>query len=131
MSETFVIALENRVGELGRVACALERRGVALEQLAGKGTGARLCGRIATRDGAVTREVLEALGVPYISGEALHVETEDLPDAVGKLTRPLREAGIAVGDTLVVGRRDGRIRVALGVPDATEAWRALVQEGER
>ncbi len=125
MGRPFVIQLENRVGELAHLTRALAIRGVNIEHVVGTSAGDKMCARITTDDDALTREVLRSLDLPFVEGDALHVEVEDRPGGIAALTERLAAAGVNVTGILTVGRRHGMTHLAFTVDDEARAREAL------
>ncbi len=125
MGQPFVIQLENRPGELAHVTRALAMRGVNIQTIAGSGAGSKMCAMLTTDDDVMTREVLHGMGIPFVEGDALHVEVPDEPGGIAELTEKLSTAGVNITGVLVIGRRATSIQMALTVDDEARAREVL------
>ncbi len=125
MGQPFVIQLENRPGELAHVTRALAMRGVNILTIAGSGAGSKMCAMLTTDDDVMTREVLHGMGIPFVEGDALHVEVPDEPGGIAELTEKLSTAGVNITGVLVIGRRATSIQMALTVDDEARAREVL------
>ncbi len=125
MGQPFYIQLQNRPGELGHLARALAARGLNIEHISGSSAGGELCVMVTTDDDDATRDVLHGLGVPFVVGDALHVEIPDVPGSLADLSERLAAAGVNITGILVAGRRAGIAEVAVTVDDEDKARRVL------
>ena len=125
MSQPFVIQLDNRPGELAHVARALATRGISIRHLAGSSAGKQLCAMVTTDDEEATRDVLRSMGVPFVEGDALHVEIEDVPGALADLSEKLAVAGVNITGILIAGRRGGMCEIAFTVDHEGKAREVL------
>jgi hypothetical protein len=125
VSQPFVIQLENRPGQLARIARALANRRVNIQHIAGTGSGDTMVAMMTTDDDTVTREVLASMGIPFVEGDTIHVQVEDRPGGIAELTEKLAAAGVNIGGILVVGRSGSRAEVAFTVDDEARAREVL------
>ncbi len=125
MGQPFVIQLENRPGELAHVTRALAMRGINIQAIAGSSAGTHMCAMLTTDDAEMTRDVLHSMGIPFVEGDALHVEVEDRPGAIAELTERLSGAGVNITGILVVGRRGSMLEMAFTVDDQAHAREVL------
>jgi hypothetical protein len=117
----FIIQLDNRPGELARVARALGQRGIDIQRVSCIGAGP-LSGAIVTvSDEAATRDVLHGLGHPYLEGESLVVDVEDRPGGLADVAERFGAAGVNIVGVLCVGRRPGIVEMAFAVDDIGKA----------
>lgn len=129
MPRQFVIQLANRPGELAHVARALAARWIDIEHVASAGHGSMACVFLTTSDAVATREVLHGLGLPFVEGETIVVDIEDVPGGLAEVTDALAAAGVNVVGALMVCRHDGKVEMAFAVDDEARAREALGMTG--
>jgi hypothetical protein len=125
MPRQFVIQLANRPGELAHIARALAARWIDIEHVASAGHGDMACVFLTTSDAAATRDVLHGLGLPFVEGETIVVDIEDIPGGLANVTATLAEAGVNVVGAVMVCRHDGKVEMAFAVDDEAKAREAL------
>ena len=125
MGQPFVIQLDNRPGELAHVARALAARGISVQHIAGHTAGQQMCATVTTDEDEATRDVLRSMGVPFVEGDALHVEIEDVPGSLADLAERLSRAGVNISGIMVAGRRGTRCEVAITVDNEARAREVL------
>jgi hypothetical protein len=125
MGQPFVIQLDNRPGELAHVTRALAMRGINIQSIAGSAAGDKMCAMLTTDDDTTTRDVLHAMGVPFVEGDTLCVEVEDRPGSIAELTEKLSRVGVNITGILVSGRRETKVQVAFTVDDEALAREVL------
>lgn len=126
MHRQFVVQLDNRPGELARLARALGARGIDIVSIGCAGTGSIACAFLTTEHDDETREVLHGLGHPFIEGSTIVVDVLDKPGGLADVMESFARAGVNVFGTLVVGRRAGVAEMAFAVDDLVKAKGALV-----
>ena len=127
MARQFDVQLDNRPGELARLARALGARGIDIRHIGSVGAGELGCAFITTSDDQATREVLHGLGHPYIEGAPILVEVHDEPGGLADAAERLAAAGVNVCGTLMVGRRPGVVEMIFCVDDEARGHAALQQ----
>jgi hypothetical protein len=125
MPRQFVIQLANRPGELAHIARALAARWIDIEHVASAGHGDMACVFLTTSDAVATRDVLHGLGLPFVEGETIVVDVEDIPGGLANVTATLAEAGVNVVGAVMVCRHDGKVEMAFAVDDEAKAREAL------
>ena len=119
--KAFVIATEDRPGELARITEAMGRAGVNMTAIAGlTGEGAGMIGILAS-DEAGARGALRAAGIEAQELEAIRIALADEPGALAKAARKLAAPGINVEFILSQGISHGKAVVVLAVNDARKA----------
>ncbi len=125
--KAFVVATEDRPGELARLGEAMGTAGVNVSALAGlTGEGAGLIGFLVS-DEAGARGALRAAGIEAKEVEVIRVALPDEPGALGKVARKLATAGVNIELALSTGISHGMAGVVLAVSDARKA-RTLLGE---
>lgn len=127
MERQFVVQLENRPGELAAVARALACRGINITHINCAGVGSVASCTLVTDDEELTRETLHELGHAYIEGTTLDVEVPDRPGGLADVVEQFARAGVNVLGTLIIGRRQGIVKMAFAVDDVDRARAALRQ----
>jgi hypothetical protein len=123
--KAFVVATEDRPGELSRIGEAMGTAGVNITALAGlTGEGAGLVGFLVS-DEAGARGALRAAGIETKEVEVIRIALADEPGALGKVARKLATAGVNIELVLSTGISHGKGGVVLAVSDPRRA-RALL-----
>jgi hypothetical protein len=125
MGHQFVVQLQNRPGELARLARALGTRGINITQISCAGTGTIACAFMTTSDATETRDVLRGLGREYVEGRAVVVDVLDKPGGLADVAEKFAAAGVNIQGTLCIGHRDGMLEMAFVVDDEAKAREAL------
>jgi hypothetical protein len=117
------IELEEKVGSVAAAAEALGKAGVNIEGICGFVVGGKGVGHVLVADAGKARQALQAAGA-RVTGEqdALVLNIEDRPGALGKLTRKIADAGVnlntvylATNTRIVIAAKDlEKARTAAG-----------------
>jgi hypothetical protein len=121
MPKQFVIQVQNKPGEMARLAEQLAARGVDLRAIGGGGLGETGHFIMTTADDDTARDVLEKGGWTFLEGESLLAEVDDRPGGMARLARELSDAGINVLGHLFIGRWSDRATFAFIVDDPDKA----------
>lgn len=121
MPKQFVIQVQNRPGEMARLAEELAARSVDLRAIGGGGLGEVGHFIMTTADDDTARQVLEDGGWTFLEGESLLAEVDDRPGGMARLARELSDAGINVLGHLFIGRWSDRATFAFVVDDPERA----------
>lgn len=114
MATDITIQMQDRPGQLAVLGEALGKAGINIEGVCGVAAGGSGTVHILVEDAARAREALDAAGIP-VAGEqeALVLDVEDRPGALGEVSRKLADAGVnmqvaymATGTRLVVATGD-------------------------
>ncbi len=119
------LELPNRPGELARVAERLGAAGVDIR--GGAGTASAQGGYLLLMvdDPARAIQVLRQENVTAAETPVVLAWADDKPGGLGRLLRPLADAGINVDALAPVNAEAGRVQVALGCSDPQRADRIL------
>jgi len=119
------IELDEKVGSVASAAEALGKAGVNIEGICGFVVGGKGVGHLLVADTSKAREALQTAGA-RVTGEqdALVLEIEDRPGALGKLTRKIADAGVNLNAVYLATKT----RVVIGARDIEKA-RAAAGEG--
>jgi hypothetical protein len=123
----FVVQLENRPGELAAVARALACRGINITHISCAGAGSVASCSLVTDDEERTREALHELGHAFIEGTTLNVDVPDRPGGLAQIVERFAAAGVNVLGTLIVGRKEGIVKMTFAVNDLDRARAALAE----
>ncbi len=119
--KAFLVATEDRPGELARIGEAMGAAGVNISALGGfVSEGSGLIGFLAG-DEAGARGALHAAGIEARELDVLPIALADAPGALGKAARKLAMAGINVEFILSTGVHHGTGAGVLAVSDARKA----------
>src|SRR2546430_17004860 len=87
------IELDEKVGSVAAVAEALGKAGVNIEGICGFVVGDKGIGHVLVADPGKARQALQTAGARVVNEQdALVLEIEDKPGALGKLTRKIAES---------------------------------------
>jgi len=121
MPKQFVIQVNNKPGEMARLAEELAAHGVDLRAIGGGGLGETGHFIMTTADDDAARAVLEGGGWTFLEGESLLAEVDDRPGGMARLARELSDAGVNVLGHLFIGRWSDRATFAFVVDDPEKA----------
>ncbi len=121
MPKQFVIQVQNKPGEMARLAEQLAARSVDLRAIGGGGLGDVGHFIMTTADDDAARQVLEEGGWTFLEGESLLAEVDDRPGGMARIARELSDAGVNVLGHLFIGRWSDRATFAFVVDDPEKA----------
>ena len=123
----FIVELENRPGELARLAEAVGQRGINITAIAAVTSGNAGGIGLLTNDEAGTREALGAAGISVREIGLVSVSLEHRPGTLAEVARRLADAGVNVELILATGMSGSNVSIALGVDDVEAAQRVVGQ----
>jgi hypothetical protein len=119
------IELDEKVGSVAAAAEALGKAGVNIEGICGFVVAGKGVGHVLVEDAGKARSALQTGGARVIGEQdALVLDIEDKPGALGKLTRKIADAGVSLTAVYLATKT----RVVIGAKDIEKA-RAAVGEG--
>jgi len=119
--KAFMIATEDRPGELAQISEAMGKAGINITALAGfTSEGAGMVGFLVS-DEAGARGALRAAGIQAKELEVIRIALADEPGALAKTARKLATAGINLELILSTGISHGKGGLVLAVSDARKA----------
>jgi hypothetical protein len=121
MPRQFVVQVNNRPGEMARLAEEMGAAGVDLRAIGGGGLGDFGHFIMTTADDDGARSVLEVGGWTFIEGESLLAEVDDKPGGLARIARELADANVNVLGHLFIGRWSDRATFAFVVDDPDKA----------
>jgi hypothetical protein len=122
----FIVELENRPGELARLAEAVGQRGINITAIAAVAAGNGGIGLL-TNDEAGTREALQAAGISVREIGLVSVNLEHRAGTLAEVARKLADAGVNVELLLATGMSGSNVSIAVGVDDVEAAQRVVGQ----
>lgn len=123
----FIVELENRPGELARLAEAVGQRGINITAIAAVTSGTAGGIGLLTNDEAGTREALQAAGISVREIGLVSVSLEHRAGTLAEVARRLADAGVNVELILATGMSGSNVSIALGVDDVEAAQRVVGQ----
>jgi hypothetical protein len=121
----FIVELENKPGEVARIAEAIANKGINITSATGSTAGDKGGFGLMTNDEAGTRSALKDLKCSYREVEVVPASIADQPGALAKAARRLADAGVNVDLILPTGMSGGKVTVAFAVDKPDVARRAL------
>lgn len=121
----FIVACENKPGELARVAEAVAAKGINITSASTLAWGDRGTIGLLTRDESGTRQALDEGGFTYHESEVVTIRVEDRPGTLAEASRRLADAGVNIEFLVPTALGSGEVAVAAAVDNAASARRAL------
>ena len=117
----FIVDLQNKPGELARLAEAIAQKGINIEAF----TGATCAGSgsvvIVTNDEAGTRKVLSDAGIKARETELVTTSIDHKPGGLASAARKLADAGINIEAAMPVGMAEGKVSLAFATDQPEQA----------
>lgn len=123
----FNVFVEDRVGELARVAEALAQSAINIRGLATDRYGPRPAVKIITDDELSTRKALSRGGFEFEESEVVVVDLIDRPGEIAKAAKRAAKAGVNIGSVFLIGKKDMPAALALGTDNPKKAKKAFEQ----
>jgi hypothetical protein len=127
--DAFLIDLENKPGELARIAEAIAAKGVNITGLAGSTCGQSGRVTITTADPVTTRQVLGDAKASYKVYEVTETGLADKPGTLAQALRRLADRGVNVEAVMPTGMSGSTIQVGFVTSDPARAKEALQTVG--
>ena len=124
----FIVELEDKPGEVARVAEAIAQRGINIEGFAGATAGGSGSMILITNDEAGTRSALASIGCQAREAELTVASLAHQPGTLAELTRRLADAGVNIQAAIPTGMDAGNVSVAFATDNPTKAREII---GER
>jgi hypothetical protein len=121
----FDVYIQDRPGEIARVAEALARNAVNIRGIATDMGGGRPMVHIITDDANSARSALRAAQLEFEEREVIVVSMADRPGELAKLTKKLARAGVNISSLFMLGPLTPMEEVAMTVDRMDEAKRLL------
>lgn len=123
----FNVFVEDKLGELARVAEALAQSAINIRGLATDRYGPRPAVKIITDDEVSTRKALARGGFEFEESEVVVVDLIDRPGEIAKVAKRAAKAGVNIGSVFLIGKKDTPAALALGTDDPSKAKKAFEQ----
>jgi hypothetical protein len=121
----FIIEVQNRPGELARIAETVAEKGINITGVTGATVGSQGAVTIITNDEAGTRSALQGIDCTFREIELVSASIENRPGTLAAATRRLADAGVNIETLLATGADGGKVQLAIGVSDPAAARSAL------
>lgn len=121
----FDVYVQNRPGEVSRVAEALARNAVNIRGIATDVGGGRPMVHIITDDDNSARAALKAAQLDFVEQEVIVVSMADRPGELAKITKKLARGGININSLFMLGPLTPLEEVAMTVDRMEDAKRIL------
>ncbi len=121
----FIVDLENKPGELAKLAEAIAGQGVNITGFTGATCGDNGSVALITNDEAATRRALTDGRWTYRPVELVTAGLADKPGTLGMVTRRLADAGVNIEAAIPTGTSGGNIHLAFATDNPSKAREAL------
>jgi hypothetical protein len=125
----FIVDLQDKPGELARVAEAIAQKGINITGFTGATAGGRGAVMLVTNDEEGTRRALAEAGCDVRESELVTATLEHKPGSLAATARKLADAGINVSGAMPVGMSEGKVSIAFAT-DQPEKARGLIGSSE-
>ncbi len=121
----FLVELENKPGELARIAEAIAAKGVNIEGMSGSTSGSSGTVVLITNDDAATRSVLGEANCSFREAEVVEATMAHRPGGLARAARRLADAGVNIDAAFPIGMQGDEVNVAIVADDPAKAREAL------
>lgn len=125
----FMVDLQDKPGEVARVAEAIAQKGINIEGFSGATAGGRGAVILVTNDEEGTRRALADAGCQVTESELVTASLGHQPGSLATAARTLADAGINIQGALPVGMSEGKVSVAFATDQPAKA-RELIGSSE-
>ena len=122
----FVVELNQRPGELARVASVLARHDVTLKAGTALAVGTRLIARFVPNDIEAARRALDAADIKFGEGEVVPVLLESRAGELAMLSSRLADGGVTVRAIYLTSTLGSLVELAI-VPDNAERAKRVLE----
>ena len=117
----FIVDLQDKPGEVARVAEAIAQKGINIEGFGGATAGGRGAVMLITNDEEGTRRALADAGCQVMESELVTASLEHQPGSLAAAARKLADAGINISGALPVGMSEGKVSIAFATDQPAKA----------
>ena len=121
----FLVELENKPGELARVAEAIAAKGVNIEGMSGSTCGSSGTVVLITNDDAATRTALGEADCSFREAEVVETSMSHQPGSLARTARRLADAGVNIEAAFPIGMQGGEVNVAIVTDNPAKARQSL------
>jgi hypothetical protein len=125
----FLIELDNKPGELARVAESIAAKGVNITAISGSACGDGGNVALMADDEAATRAVLQQGSFTVREIEAVEAPLPHVPGTLARASRRLADAGINIEAVLTTGMQGNEVTVAFVTANPARAKEILAGAG--
>jgi hypothetical protein len=125
----FIVDLQDKPGELARVAEAIAQKGINITGFTGATAGGRGAVMLVTNDEEGTRRALTDAGCTVRESELVTASLEHRPGSLAAAARKLADAGINISGAMPVGMSEGKVSIAFATDQPAKA-RELIGSAE-
>lgn len=125
----FMVDLQDKPGEVARVAEAIAQKGINIEGFSGATAGGRGAVILVTNDEEGTRRALADAGCQVRESELVTASLDHQPGSLAAAARKLADAGINIQGALPVGMSEGKVSIAFAT-DQPAKTRELIGSSE-
>jgi hypothetical protein len=121
----FAIQLDDRPGELARVATALSRYGVNIRAVSGMAIGANVLVRIIADEAESARAALDSASIAYEEQEVVSVLLENRAGELAAVSQKLAAGRVNLRALYLTGIVDNLVEIAMAVDNVEKAKQLL------
>lgn len=121
----FRVILNNRPGELARVAENLSRRNVNIKAIAASASGGQVTLHLIGHDIEATRAGLQDMRAHFTEQEVISLLLEDKAGELARIANLLGGGGINLDAIYLTGKADDLVELAVAVDDVKKAKKVL------
>lgn len=121
MAVEFDVVVQDRPGELGKLAAVLGDKGVNIEAISLVTGGGKGYASILISEALKARDALRSGGYEFVERTVLTVQLADRPGTLGELTKRLGGAGVNITSIITLNSGGGRVQLAIGVDNIDKA----------
>ncbi|OGS65613.1 MAG: hypothetical protein A3K59_04835 [Euryarchaeota archaeon RBG_19FT_COMBO_69_17] len=126
MAKQFSVALDDKPGELAKLAGALAEKGINIKTASQASLGGKGVVNLITNDEARTRDVLRTQKFSFSEDEVLVARLDDKPGALAQVAKNLAAARINIKALGLLSNAGPKVEVALAV-DQPEKAKSIVK----
>jgi hypothetical protein len=126
----FIVDLQDKPGEMARVAEAIAQKGINITGFTGATAGGRGAVLLTTNDEEGTRRALADAGCDVRESELVTTSLEHTPGSLAATARKLADAGINISGALPIGMSEGKVSIAFATDQPAKA-RELIGSAEK
>ena len=123
--QAFLVDLENKPGELARIAEAMGAKGINITGVTGATCGSTGRVTLMTADEAATRTTLGEIGCRFEEIEAVEASMRHEPGTLGSTARRLADAGVNIEAIMPTGMSGSEVTVAFMTDNPAKAREVL------
>ncbi len=119
----FNVFVDDKVGELARVAEALAQNAINIRGLATDKVGPRQAVKVITDDEQSTKKALTKAGFEFEEAEVILIDLIDRPGEIAKVAKRASKEGLNINSVFVIGKKGTPAALALVTDEPKKAKR--------